>query len=149
MTSDLKSLVILFKAQQSLENVVKQSLEKTSLSINEFTAMEALNTKGSLNTKELADYVLIPNSSMTYVLDNLTKKELVSRKRSPEDRRIQLIELTQKGKTVFDEIYQIHFTHMRPVFDVLDENEELQMQESLKKIGKTAQKNLETTHEND
>ena len=143
MKRDLKSLVVLFKAQQSLENVVKQSLENTSLSVNEFTALEALNSKGSLNTKQLADYVLIPNSSMTYVLDNLSKKNLVIRKRSENDRRVQFITLTSEGKQLFDDIFQIHLEHMRPIFDVLTQQEEEILQESLKKIGKTAQNRLE------
>ena len=80
MAQDLKTLIVLFKAYQSMINQVKLSLINTDLTVNEFTALEALYSKKELTTSELRDYVLVPNSSMTYVLDTLEKKELIQRK---------------------------------------------------------------------
>ena len=137
MKTDLKTLIILFKAHQSILNQVKLSLEQTQLSVNEFAAMEALSNKGTLTTSEIRDYVLVPNSSMTYVLDTLEKKELIKRERSAQDRRIQHITLSEKGKDLFSEVYETHFTHMRAVFEILDPQEEQQLQELLKKLGKS------------
>lgn len=139
MRQDLKSLIILFKAHTSVENVVKKSLLDTDLSVNEFSAMEALYHKGSLSTQSLIDLVLVPNSSMTYVLDILTKKEYIKRVKDKNDRRIQRIELTDLGKKNFEVIYEKHFAMLREVFDVLSEEEEKQLQDLLKKVGKNAQ----------
>ncbi len=136
---DLKSLIILFKAHTSVTNIVKKSLEDTGLSVNEFAAMEALYHKGALSTQSLIDHVLIPNSSMTYVLDVLKKKEYIERSKDPKDKRIQRIQLTDEGISTFETVYKIHFESMRKVFDVLSEDEENMLQESLKKIGKFAQ----------
>lgn len=139
MRQDLKSLIILFKAHTSVENMVKKSLLNTDLSVNEFSAMEALYHKGSLSTQSLIDLVLVPNSSMTYVLDILTKKEYIKRVKDKNDRRIQRIELTDLGKENFEVIYEKHFAILREVFDVLSEEEEKQLQDLLKKVGKNAQ----------
>ena len=136
---DLKSLIILFKAHTSVTNIVKKSLEETGLSVNEFAAMEALYHKGALSTQSLIDHVLIPNSSMTYVLDVLKKKEYIERTKDQKDKRIQRIRLTGAGNSIFEKVYKIHFESMRKVFDVLSEDEENMLQESLKKIGKFAQ----------
>lgn len=136
---DLKSLIILFKAHTSIENVVKKSLENTDLSVNEFAALEALYHKGSLSTQGLIDLVLIPNSSMTYVLDVLHKKEYIKRIKDEKDRRIQRLTLTEKGHEKFEEIYKVHFEMMREVFDALDDAQEKQLQTYLKIIGKKAQ----------
>lgn len=136
---DLKSLIILFKAHTSVTNIVKKSLEETGLSVNEFAAMEALYHKGALSTQSLIDHVLIPNSSMTYVLDVLKKKEYIERTKDQKDKRIQRIRLTEAGNSIFEKVYKIHFESMRKVFDVLSEDEENMLQESLKKIGKFAQ----------
>lgn len=139
MEKGLKSLIILFKAQISLANSVKKSLENTGLNLNEFVAMEALYTKEKLTTQQLVDSVLIPNSSMTYVLDILMEKSYVQREQCTTDRRIKYVSLTEKGKTYFEAVYKKHYEYIRDILDVLDEDEEKQMNESLKKIGKKAQ----------
>lgn len=138
MDKDLKSLIVLFKAYQSVINQVKVSLEDTNLNVNEFAAMEVLYHKGCLTTQELIDYVLIANSSMTYVLDILAKKKMITRNKDPQDRRIQKISLTENGRELFGDIYEQHFKHMRSFFDVLSPEEEKTLQEYLKKIGKNA-----------
>ena len=135
----LKSLIILFKAHQSLVNNVKESLKGTDLNINEFTAMEALYEKGELTTQELIDLVLIPNSSMTYVLEIMSKKGYLEKRKKESDKRIQMLTLSKNGRDFFEEIYQKHFDHMRTIFDVLTLEEEEMLQGLLKKIGKKAE----------
>lgn len=142
MDKDLKSLIIVFKAYHSLERNVKKSLLGTEINVNEFAAMEALYEKGALSTQELIDTVLIPNSSMTYVLEILYKKDYIGRKKKESDRRVQVIKLTEKGQNVFEDIYERHFGYMRSIFDVLDANEEKELQELLKKLGNKAKESL-------
>lgn len=143
MAQDLKTLIVLFKAYQSLINQVKLSLINTDLTVNEFTALEALYSKKELTTSELRDYVLVPNSSMTYVLDTLEKKDLIKREKASDDKRIQLLSLTKKGKDLFKDSYEVHFKHMRKFFNELDSNEEKTLQEYLKRVGKVAQNDFE------
>lgn len=142
MKKDLKSLIILFKAHQSLVHNVKRSLTDTNINMNEFTAMEALYVKGQLSTQELIDTVLIPNSSMTYVLEILHKKRYIRKNKKAEDKRVQMIKLSERGTEVFEAIYEKHFKYMRTVFDVLEPEEEIQLQNLLKKIGKQAEEVL-------
>lgn len=137
---DLKSLIVILKAYGHLVKHVKLSLESTELGMNEFSAMEALYTKGSLTTQALIDLVLIPNSSMTYVLDLLSKKDYIVREKDSRDRRIQLLSLTEQGRRRFSEIYQQHFEHMREIFDILAPEEEARLQDMLKKLGKHAER---------
>lgn len=138
MEKDLKSLVIIFKAQTSLALSVKKSLENTGLNMNEFVAMEALYIKNKLTTQQLVDSVLIPNSSMTYVLDILRDKGYITRERCTTDRRIQYVELSLEGKAAFEKVYQKHSEYIRDILDVMDPEEEKIMQEALKKVGKKA-----------
>lgn len=138
----LKSLIIIFKAYQSLQKSVKHSLVGTDINVNEFTTMEALYTKGELTTQAIIDVILIPNSSMTYVLEILHKKGYIDRKKKPEDKRVQMISLTKKGREVFEDIYARHFDYMRAIFDVIDIKEEKILQDLLKKVGKKAEEAL-------
>ena len=143
MNNDLKSLIILFKAHESVLRNIKISLKDTGLNVNEFTAMEALYVKKKLTTQALIDVVLIPNSSMSYILKTLDEKKCLRRQKDKDDQRIQYISLTAQGRRKFEEVYEKHFEHMRSVFNVLDETEEKQLQFLLKKLGKEAMERYE------
>ena len=145
---ELKSLIVLFKASQSLVKNVKESLKDSVLTVNEFTVMEALYTKGELVTQDLADKILIPNSSLTYVLDILEEKRYIKRDRDPKDRRRQLISLTTGGKKIFKGVYDHHYEYMQRIFTVLSNEERKDLEEMLKRVGKKAEEELkyETSH---
>lgn len=135
---DLKTLIILFKAYHSLIKQVKVSLESTELTLNEFTVLEALHSKETLTTQQLIDTVLIPNSSMTYVLDTLSKKQLIHRVKNKPDRRVTLLSLTSKGTDLFVNVYRHHFDHIRSILDEFTPDEEKTLQELLKRLGSKA-----------
>ena len=139
MDNKLKTLIILFKAHQSLTKNVKLSLQDTALTVNEFTVMEALYSKESLYPNQLIDKILIPNSSLTYVLDILEKKDYIIRQKDVNDGRRQQIRLTETGKKIFVDVYQKHYQHMQEIFQVLTAKEESRLQELLKKLGKKAE----------
>lgn len=139
MTKSLKSLVILFKAYQSVVDQAKESLRGSGVNLNEFGVLEALNTKHPLNTQELAARLLIPNSSLTYVLDCLEKKEYIERRKDEKDMRLIWIYLSDKGLGFIYNQYQKHAEYMAPIFEVLSDDEEQQLQRLLKKVGKKAQ----------
>ncbi|CAM3680458.1 MarR family winged helix-turn-helix transcriptional regulator [Erysipelothrix urinaevulpis] len=139
----LKSLIVLFKAYHSVMENVKESIADVDLSLNEFTALESIYHKEGLTTQALIDSVLIPNSSMTYVIAQLEKKGLILRKKDKADQRVINLYLTDKGRELFDEIYPKHYNDMRPIFDVLTQNEEVLLQTLLKKVGKEAKRRLD------
>ncbi|MDI9490707.1 MAG: MarR family transcriptional regulator [Clostridiaceae bacterium] len=138
MNKDLKSLIIMLKAYQGVTNHIKLSLQDSKLSLNEFAALEALYVKKSLTTQELIDTVLIPNSSMSHVIKTLANKDYLYRKKDQADRRIQYLALTEKGKKLFSKVYDKHYKHMRKLFDILTPEEEKNMQNALRKLGKHA-----------
>lgn len=142
MENNLKTLIVLFKAYSSVEKNVKRSLVNSGLSLNEFTTMEALYNKNTLSTQEIIDTILIPNSSMTYVLENLLKKGFIKREKNKRDKRISVISLTEDGRLIFEKVYANHFKHMKKIFNHFSEKEEKQLQNLLKKVGKVAEENL-------
>ena len=60
--------------------------------------MACLWEKDGINQQELADRTLKDKASMTYLIDNLTKRGMVKRLEDVTDRRSKLIYLTPKGK---------------------------------------------------
>ncbi|MGB0526057.1 MAG: MarR family winged helix-turn-helix transcriptional regulator [Flammeovirgaceae bacterium] len=52
----------------------------------------------SVIMREVAEFLSVPLSTATWVVDKLVKKRYLKRFNSPEDRRVVKVELTKKGK---------------------------------------------------
>lgn len=133
---DLKTLTILLRATNFIQEQIRDDVSKYGLNLSEFGALEVLYHKGPLPVQAICEKVLIANSSMSYVIENLIKKELIEKSKDPKDRRIHIVHLSEKGDKLFDEVYPKHLTHMRSVIDILSEAEEKELQRLLKKLGK-------------
>jgi MarR family transcriptional regulator, 2-MHQ and catechol-resistance regulon repressor len=136
LKNDLKTLTILLRATNFIQEKIKEDVSKYDLNLSEFGALEVLYHKGPLPVQSICEKVLIANSSMSYVIENLIKKELIDKVKNPSDRRIHIVHLTKKGTMLFDEIYTKHLSYMRSIINVLDVNEEEKLQFILKKLGK-------------
>jgi DNA-binding MarR family transcriptional regulator len=66
--------------------------------------MSLLWQKDGINQQVIADRTLRDKSSMTYLIDNLVKRSLVKRIPDEEDRRNNLIFLTEEGKHLHAEV---------------------------------------------
>jgi DNA-binding MarR family transcriptional regulator len=60
--------------------------------------MACLWKKDGINQQEIADRTLRDKAGITFLIDNLSKRDLVKRQEHPGDRRSKLIYLTAKGK---------------------------------------------------
>jgi MarR family 2-MHQ and catechol resistance regulon transcriptional repressor len=136
MTNDLKTITILFRATHRIESLIKTDVSRYGLNPTEFGALEALYHKGPLSVQAIIDKVLIANSSMTYVLSSLEKKQWIQKEQDSTDRRIHTISLTEEGKHFMDEIYPKHVASLRKVLDQLAPTEEQMLQALLKIVGK-------------
>ena len=87
--------------------VEAKSLQKkglNDLSITEIHTIEAIGIEKSKSMSEIAENLKITVGTLTTAINRLLKKEYVRRNRDDQDRRIVLVELTEKGK----EAYKIH-----------------------------------------
>lgn len=66
--------------------------------------MVCLWKKDGINQQELADLTLRDKSSMTYVLDNLVKRKMVTRVEDANDRRNKLVYLTKEGTNLKEQL---------------------------------------------
>jgi DNA-binding MarR family transcriptional regulator len=60
--------------------------------------MACLWKKDGINQQEIAGLTLRDKAGITFLIDNLSKRDLVKRQEDPNDRRSKLIYLTTKGK---------------------------------------------------
>jgi len=101
----------------------------------QFGVLETLGHKGPLKLGELCRKQLVSGGNMTVVVDNLERGGLVERIRSKEDRRSIIVQLTAKGRHLFERIFPQHAQHVAEVASVLTEGEQTELGMLLKKLG--------------
>jgi len=97
------TFITLRRATDTLIYKFKLCLDKYGLSEGQFNVLDALFDLASLSQKNLGRKLLKSGGNITMVVDNLEKSGYVFRKRSKEDRRFSIIELTLNGKKKIEE----------------------------------------------
>jgi MarR family 2-MHQ and catechol resistance regulon transcriptional repressor len=71
---------------------------------------------------------------MTYVIDKLEQRGLLSRNACPDDRRVIHVTLTNDGKLLMNEIMPKYYEFVNHMFDSLDSDEAETLVQLLKKV---------------
>lgn len=91
---------LLFELRDQLREFMQKKFRENNIDLTYemHQIMACLWGQDGINQQELADLTLKDKASMTYLIDNLTKRALVKRLEDASDRRSKLIYLTAKGK---------------------------------------------------
>lgn len=132
---NLKPMIALFKSHQSLSRIIKEDIKKYDFDLNEFAVIEVIYHYNCLRVSEINEKVLVNSSSLTYILDKLVNKGLIQRVKDQDDKRVIIIEITNEGKKLGDEIFPKHYQMLNNIFDVITDDERVILTNLLKKIG--------------
>lgn len=111
----------ILQTQTSFRQAIQRSLKvhKVDMTFEMMQIMACLWRKAGVNQQELAGKTFKDKASLTYLINNLEKREWVVRKEDPADRRNKLIHLTEKGEAMrgnvmplLEEIYSEAATHV-------------------------------------
>ena len=100
--------LVLMQTSKAVHERIKEQMSKNKLNIMEFSVLEVLYQKGKQTIRQIGDYILVSSSSMTYVIDKLEQKGLLSRNTCQEDRRVIHISLTHDGNELMKEMGGFH-----------------------------------------
>ena len=127
---------------QTMEHVIKElavirkvyakafseSFVQESFSPNEVNILIFLARNPSLNTgRDLSICLDVSKGLICRSVDALIKKEMITARDDPDDRRIQRLVLTKKADPVIQEIFKV-------IFQGIPEEEIVQMEKTLRKI---------------
>ncbi|MEM9327591.1 MAG: MarR family transcriptional regulator [Bacteroidota bacterium] len=76
--------------------------------------------------REVAEFLQVPMSTATGIIDKLIEKGLVKRDYSPEDRRIVMVELSKQGCDIYDMLKEKLFLFGQGVLEEFDPEEKEQ-----------------------
>ena len=143
MTKDAPTPVhawlVMMKAMQAITRYALANLEETGLGLSDFAVLEALLHKGPLPVNVIGPKVNLTPGSISVAVDRLVAKGLVSRAESSQDRRVRIVALTPRGKSVITPIYRAHVATLEKVFAGLSRDEIRQLEQQLKRVGKQAE----------
>ena len=131
--------LVMMKAMQAITRYALANLEETGLGLSDFAVLEALLHKGPLPVNVIGPKVNLTPGSISVAVDRLLAKGFVSRTESSEDRRVRVVALTSRGKSVITPIFRAHVETMEKVFAGLSRQELRQLEHQLKRVGKQAE----------
>ena len=136
----LKAWVVLARAYLAIARHVEADVARHGLTTSEFGILEALYHKGPLLLGDLQKKVLVTSGGMTYLVDRLATKGLVSRESFPGDKRARYAVLTAQGSALIRRIFPGHAKRLTRVLNALSPREQKRMTELLRTLGKDAEK---------
>ncbi|PLS03362.1 MarR family transcriptional regulator [Neobacillus cucumis] len=113
---------------------MKDEMAKNKLNITEFSVLEVLYQKGKQTIQQVGKSILISSGTMTYCLDKLERRGLLSRNACRDDRRAIHVALTDDGNGLMDEIMPKYHEVVHQMFDSLNTDEAETLVQLLKKV---------------
>lgn len=123
----LKTFTKLIRAAETVAAEVHSELADYNLTVSQFGILEALLHLGPMCQKDLAKKILKSTGNITFVIDNLEKRDLVKRLRNEHDRRYFSVHLTAEGKKFIEEIFPAHARRIVAKMAILTEMEQQEL----------------------
>lgn len=131
----LEAYIKLSRAAEAVTQRVNGHLRDYDLTISQFGVLEALYHLGPQQPGQLGDKILKSSGNMTMVVNNLIKRQLVTRQRREDDRRCIEVHLTATGSSLVERILEPHVAGVVRAFSMLTPEEQCQLSALCRKVG--------------
>ncbi len=128
--------VKVFKNIMAIEEKAIRTDAYQNATANDMHVMEAVGIGQPKNMTTVAKALSVTTGTLTISVNSLVKKGFVERVRSEEDRRVVLISLTEKGKTVYLKHQKFHEDLVKKIVNQLDDEEKILLEKVLSNLNK-------------
>lgn len=132
--------LIMIKASQAIAHYSLPPVLTNGLGDSDFRVLDVLLHKGPMPVNSIGPRADLNPGSVSVAVDRLYQKGLVSRVESESDRRIRTVSLTEKGRRIFVPIFRQHAALIRRAFQDVSPEEQRQMEDLLKRVGRRAER---------
>ena len=129
-------LVKIYNNIMTYEEVSLQAAEFKDLSITEIHTLKAIGVNGQIGMSDVAKKLAITHGTLTIAINRLVRKGYVIRNRIEQDRRVVVVELSDKGRGAYELHEKFHQDIGRIALKNLDEQHEIILIDALKKLDK-------------
>lgn len=116
-----KTIVEFYERLSSWEDSV---VRDSGLTTAQAHTIEIVGHAGPIKMKDLAQKIGVTTGTLTVAVDRLEEKDLLVRKPCQTDRRAYLIELTQAGRTYFQQHHNFHIKMTQEIVSDLTKEEQ-------------------------
>ena len=97
----------LYAASREVIKTYKPQLDKYGLTYTQYIAMLVVWEYEKITVKEMGQKLHLDSGTLTPVLKKLLLMELIDKYRDKDDDRVVIVELTEKGREMKDEIIEV------------------------------------------
>jgi DNA-binding MarR family transcriptional regulator len=113
-----------FQINRFLRNSSPDAWMELSLTTAQLKSLFFIDKEGTTNFTKLAAGLGVTSSNVTGIIDRLIEQELVNRNENPDDRRVYLLSLTDKGITLINSLRESRIKKISSALALMS-NEEL------------------------
>jgi DNA-binding MarR family transcriptional regulator len=117
----------IIEAQRRMNRVMRErtldSWVKLNLTIPQLKSLFYISRHGRVNPSGLASGIHVTPANVTGIADRLVEQGLLTRMPDPDDRRLSWLAVTDKGKTLINDLREGRAQGMRRTLDGLTEEE--------------------------
>jgi DNA-binding MarR family transcriptional regulator len=126
--------MLLATAHQHSREVMNEGLRPLGVDVRGFALLLALERYGPSSQRQLIDRMRIDKSTMVRLVDELEAGALVSRERSPQDRRAHSVVLTRAGERVLADALRVAADVGDSLFGTLSDEDRAQLVGLLRRL---------------
>ncbi len=133
-----REILILQQMSHALGQYAPEAWLELNLTIGQLKSLFFISSQGSTNFRTLAKALGVTPPDVTRIVDRLVEQELVSRQEHPEDRRMQLLQVTKKGNSLLARLRQNKTTRLQRILTNLSTEELVTVAQGLRALVKAA-----------
>jgi DNA-binding MarR family transcriptional regulator len=120
--------------QTEARRLARQECARVGVSPTQLNVIKLIDQLGALSLSELAMRLQTQNATVTGIIDRMDEAGLVTRERSPEDRRVWHVRLTEQGQKIAHDVQIGPWDTLRRAVDALDRKKQQQLVALLREV---------------
>ena len=136
--------LVLMKAHRALARHATRSIDTLDMCFTDFAVLELLLHRGPQPVNAIGRRLDLTSGSITTAIDRLEERAFVVRGLDAEDRRARIVSLTKQGTARIRELFAQHRRAMERAASGLTASERDTLVRLVKKLGTTAERQLES-----
>lgn len=133
---DLKLFISLSRTLLFLDRKTDKIFKEHGITKTQFAVLEVLYHKGDLSQCDIRKLILTTAGNLPVVINNLLKEDLITKTPHEEDRRRQVLSLTNKGRQLIQKVFPENKQCIQECFSVWTEEEKEILHGLMKKFRK-------------
>jgi DNA-binding MarR family transcriptional regulator len=132
---------LLKRALADLDDLHRKHLDPLGISGRELSVLLLLQAREPESQQQAAERLQVDRTTMVALLDGLEAKGLVDREADPDDRRRNVVALTDEGRRTLEKALRASDKAERRLLGALDEPERAQLRAMLARVAADEHKN--------